>query len=62
MTAILDTRGRTAPHGDPLLPLGAHWAAATVPGTCPACAHYRSDCICWYLAELGAGERDEADE
>jgi len=56
----LDTRTKTAPHGDPLCPQGAHHAAETMGGTCPACRHYRSDCICWYLAEVERGERDEA--
>lgn len=27
--------------------------------TCRACGHPGDDCICWYLAETAAGERDE---
>lgn len=28
-------------------------------GVCPACGHPGDDCICWYLAETAANERDE---
>jgi hypothetical protein len=56
--AILDLGARTPPHGDPLCPVGAHHAAETLGGTCPDCRHYRSDCVCWYVAEVAAGQRE----
>jgi hypothetical protein len=59
MRLLVDTGARTAPHGDALCPLGAGHAAETFGGVCPECRHYRSDCICWYIAELRDGTRDE---